>query len=132
MLRNGSLEVRTEGIKKEKMGRKMNLLISTVRVPVVSRSSNDEGDVEKKYEFEIVTPERKRGWMFATKSDVERQEWIEALQASIGSLINNQQLQDGTSANADHSDYRKQKTTAAIGMSIIRKVIPGGKVTLIC
>ncbi len=34
---------------------------------------NDEFDGEKKFEFEIVTPERKRGWMFATKTDAERQ-----------------------------------------------------------
>ncbi len=137
VLRNGSLEVRSDTKKKEgrvKEGRKMNLLISTVRVPVVPRGAavDDNSGSGEKFEFEIVTPERKRGWMFATRSDEERQEWIEALQASIGSLINNQQLQDGV--EGDHlagmrksNSSREKNSSNMIGMSIIRKVIPGGK-----
>jgi hypothetical protein len=35
--------------------------------------TGDDFDGEKKFEFEIVTPERKRGWMFATKSEADRQ-----------------------------------------------------------
>lgn len=49
------------------------------------------------------------------------------MQASIGSLINNQQLQDAD-AGAIAPEAKKKNTTANIGMSIIRKVIPGGKV----
>lgn len=80
--------------------------------------------------------------MFATKTDAERQvsvsslaicfssfcfqEWIDALQASIGSLINNQQLKE--EGGETIAPEKKKNTTSTIGMSIIRKVIPGGKV----
>ena len=96
VLRYGTLEMRSDSGKKEgkrPSGRSMNLLISTVRVPMIKPGRDaDDSLGPDRFEFEIVSPERKRGWMFAAKSEAERAEWIEALQASIGSLINNQQL----------------------------------------
>lgn len=51
------------------------------QIPMVKHSGDIEGLRQGElFEFEIVTPERKRPWILASKSDAERQEWIEALQ----------------------------------------------------
>jgi hypothetical protein len=153
VLRNGSLELRSDSKKKEggaggafgggggfggaggtfggTMKRKrMNLLISTVRIPIVPHKAVEGLGGAEKFEFEIVTPERKRGWIFSVKVDQERTEWIEALQASIGSLINNQQLQQeggaGAAGEDRKSNHRGAPGNSGIGMAIIRKVIPKG------
>lgn len=141
VLRNGWLEVRSDSEKKRKMmahnRNKMNLLISTVKVPMVRSFSptpgcppltvhaqikHHGGDTEERFEFEIVTPERKRPWIFASRTEPERQEWIDALQASIEALINNQQLQGGNAADSKRAATGKD----GIGRAIIRKVIPKG------
>lgn len=97
---------------------------------------------DEKFEFEIVSPERKKPWILASRTEVmqlpslfalslcvltfyceqaERQEWIDALQASIGSLINNQQLSSGHDAKKGAAAGK-----GGIGMAIVRKVIPKG------
>src|SRR4051812_15250303 len=63
----------------------LDLLLCTVRVPV-------EGSNSKKPIFELMTPGQKKPMVLRAEAEMERQDWMKAIQEAVSISINAQNL----------------------------------------
>jgi hypothetical protein len=61
--------------------------------------------MEDKVQFEVMEARKKKPLVLQAESDVERTEWVNALQEGISDSLNSQELSDATAASASASAY---------------------------